>query len=89
MKKKNKFLKLKKNNEIPTNNIKISVERTHSVPSIEINGQKIVGIQSFKIDYQLNENGKIEEHLILDIGRISSLKIISNHWWNNINCYLF
>ena len=57
MKKKNKFLKLKKNNEIPTNDIKISVERTHSVPSIEINGQKIVGIQSFKIDYQLNENG--------------------------------
>ena len=52
MKKKNKFLKLKKNNEIPTNDIKISVERTHSVPSIEINGQKIVGIQSFKIDYQ-------------------------------------
>ena len=79
MKKKNKFLKLKKNNEIPTNDIKISVERTHSVPSIEINGQKIVGIQSFKIDYQLNENGKIEEHLILDIGRISPLKIISNH----------
>ena len=79
MKKKNKFLKLKKNNEIPTNDIKISVERTHSVPSIEINGQKIVGIQSFKIDYQLNENGKIEEHLILDIVRISSLKIISNH----------
>ena len=31
MKKKNKFLKLKKNNEIPTNDIKISVERTHSV----------------------------------------------------------
>ncbi len=79
MKKKNKFLKLKKNNEIPTNDIKISVERTHSVPSIEINGQKIVGIQSFKIDYQLNENGKIEEHLILDIGCISSLKLISNH----------
>ena len=69
MKKKNKFLKQKKDNEIPTNDIKISVERTYSVPSIE----------SFKIDYQLNANGKIEEHLILDIGRISSLKIISNH----------
>ena len=89
MKKKNKFFKLKKNNEIPTNNVKISVERTHSVPCIEINGQRIVGIQSFKIDYHLNVNGKIEEHLILDIGRISSLKIISNYWWNNINSYLF
>jgi len=44
MKKKNKFLKQKKDNEIPTNDIKISVERTYSVPSIEINGQKIVGI---------------------------------------------
>jgi len=64
MKKKNKFFKLKKNNEIPC---------------IEINGQRIVGIQSFKIDYHLNVNGKIEEHLILDIGRISSLKIISNY----------
>jgi len=47
MKKKNKFFKLKKNNEIPTNDVKISVERTHSVPCIEINGQRIVGIQSF------------------------------------------
>lgn len=77
--KKNKVFKLKKVNEIPTNDIKISLERTYSVPTIEINGHKIIGIQSFKIDYQLNPQGKIEEHLILDIGRISSLKIISNH----------
>ena len=63
--KKNKVFKLKKANEIPTNDIKISLERTYSVPTIEINGHKIIG--------------KIEKHLILDIGRISSLKIISNY----------